>query len=108
MYRPAKLEKIGSVLKFLSGASIKNSLIYSTLDENNEKATRDDLKKKKVWIDLDNSPHIPFFKPIIAQLEQRGYKVVLTARDCFQTCELADLAGFRYQRIGTHYGKNMV
>jgi len=66
------------------------------------------LQKKKVWIDLDNSPHIPFFKPIIAQLEQRGYKVILTARDCFQTCELADLAGFRYQRIGRHYGKNMV
>lgn len=66
------------------------------------------LQKKKVWIDLDNSPHIPFFKPIIAQLEQRGYLVVLTARDCFQTCELADLAGLRYQRTGRHYGKNMI
>ena len=64
--------------------------------------------KKKIWIDLDNSPHIPFFKPIIEQLEQRGYEVVLTARDCFQTCELADLAGFRYRRIGRHYGKKMV
>ena len=66
------------------------------------------LQKKKVWIDLDNSPHIPFFKPIIEQLEQRGYKVVLTARDCFQTCELADLAGLHYERIGSHYGKSMV
>jgi uncharacterized protein len=65
-------------------------------------------RKKKIWIDLDNTPHIPFFNPIIEQLEQRGYKVVLTARDCFQTCELADLAGFRYQRIGRHYGKNIV
>ncbi len=66
------------------------------------------LKKKKVWIDLDNTPHIPFFKPIIEQLEQRGYRVVLTARDCFQTCGLADLAGFHYERIGRHYGKGMV
>jgi uncharacterized protein len=66
------------------------------------------FKKKKLWIDLDNSPHIPFFKPIIEQLEQRGYEVVLTARDGFQTCELADLAGFRYQRIGRHFGKHMV
>jgi predicted glycosyltransferase len=57
---------------------------------------------------LDNSPHVPFFKPIIEQLEQRGYQVVLTVRDCFQTCELADLAGFHYQRIGRHYGKNIV
>ncbi len=63
---------------------------------------------KKIWIDLDNSPHIPFFKPIIKQLEQRGYEVVLTARDCFQTCELADLSGLRYQRIGRHYGKNII
>ena len=63
---------------------------------------------KKIWIDLDNTPHIPFFKPIIEQLEQRGYKVVLTARDCFQTCGLADLAGLRYKRIGRHYGKSMV
>lgn len=66
------------------------------------------LHHKKIWIDLDNSPHIPFFKPIIAQLEGRGYKVVLTARDCSQTCELANLAGLRYQRIGRHYGKSMI
>lgn len=66
------------------------------------------LQKNKIWIDLDNSPHIPFFKPIIEQLEQRGYKVVLTARDCFQTCGLADMAGFHYERIGRHYGKNIV
>jgi len=65
------------------------------------------LQKKKVWIDLDNTPHIPFFKPIIEQLELRGYQVVLTARDCFQTCGLADLAGFRYKRIGRHYGKSI-
>lgn len=66
------------------------------------------VTKKKIWIDLDNSPHIPFFKPIIKQLEQCGYEVVLTARNAFQTYELADLAGFRYQRIGRHCGKAMV
>jgi len=66
------------------------------------------VTKKTVWIDLDNSPHVPFFNPIIKQLEQCGYEVVLTARNAFQTCELADLAGFRYQRIGRHYGKAMV
>jgi len=42
---------------------------------------------KKIWIDLENTPHIPFFKPIIRELEQRGYTVVLTARDAFQVCE---------------------
>lgn len=26
---------------------------------------------RKVWIDLDNSPHVPFFRPIIEELEAR-------------------------------------
>ena len=33
---------------------------------------------------------------------------MLTARDCFQVCELADLAGFNYKKIGRHYGKHSV
>jgi predicted glycosyltransferase len=63
---------------------------------------------RKVWIDLENSPHVPFFAPIIQELEGRGCEVVLTARDCFQVCELADMAGFRYHKIGHHYGKHRV
>jgi uncharacterized protein len=62
-------------------------------------------KAKKVWIDLENSPHVPFFKPIAAELEGRGYSVIFTARDCFQVCELADLMKLRYTCIGRHYGK---
>lgn len=61
-----------------------------------------------VWIDLENSPHVPFFLPIIKEMEERGYRVVLTARDCFQTCELADLVGLKYRKIGRHYGKNPI
>ena len=64
------------------------------------------LKNKTIWIDLDNSPHVPFFKPIIDEMSKKGYPIVLTARDCAQTCELADRNGFRYARIGRHYGKN--
>ena len=63
---------------------------------------------RKVWIDLENSPHIPFFRPIIKELEERGCEVVLTARDCFQVCELADLAGLKYRKIGHHYGKHRI
>ena len=62
----------------------------------------------KIWIDLENTPHIPFFNPIIKELEKRGHKVVLTARDAYQTCEMANLYGFKYQKIGHHYGKIMV
>ena len=63
---------------------------------------------RKVWIDLENSPHVPFFDPIIEELEKRGCEVVLTARDCFQVCELADMAGFKYKKIGHHYGKHRI
>lgn len=66
------------------------------------------LPQGKVWIDLDNSPHVPFFLPIIRELERHGCEVVLTARDCFQVCELANLAGLRYAKIGRHYGKKRI
>ncbi len=61
-----------------------------------------------IWIDLDNSPHVLFFAPIIRELENRGYNVTLTARDCFQVCGLADLNGMRYSMVGKHYGKHKV
>jgi len=64
--------------------------------------------KRTIWVDLDNSPHVPFFKPIIEELEKRGYAVNITARDCFQTCSLADLLGVPYQRVGHHYGKKKI
>lgn len=63
---------------------------------------------KKVWIDLENSPHVPFFKPIIEQLQARGHSVLITARDCFQVCELADLLHVPYKKFGRHYGKHMI
>lgn len=63
---------------------------------------------KKIWIDLDNSPHVPFFKPIIAELKKRNYSVVLTARKCSQVCELANYWGLQYKQIGRHYGKNKI
>jgi uncharacterized protein len=64
--------------------------------------------KGKIWIDLDNSPHVPFFAPIIRELEQRGYSVALTARDCFQVRELAELHHLSYRLIGRHSGKNKI
>src|SRR5437899_359894 len=64
------------------------------------------MENMKIWIDLDNTPHVPFFKPIIRELEASGYEVVLTARDAFQVCELADRMGLQYKPIGRHYGKN--
>ena len=63
-------------------------------------------KNKKIWIDLDNSPHVPFFIPIMKELEKRGHSVFLTTRDCFQVCGLADYYKLDHKRIGKHYGAN--
>jgi predicted glycosyltransferase len=61
---------------------------------------------KKIWIDLDNSPHVPFFLPIIEELRVRGYQVFVTARDSYQVCELLALHNLRCEVIGRHWGKN--
>lgn len=63
-------------------------------------------KGKTVWIDMDNSPHVHFFRPIIKELTKRGYRVVVTVRECFQVCDLADRFDIPYRRIGRHYGGN--
>jgi len=62
--------------------------------------------KRTIWIDLDNSPHVPFFVPIINELEKKGHRVVLTARDTFQVLGLADYYKLDYARVGKHYGAN--
>ena len=61
---------------------------------------------RRIWIDLDNSPHVPFFVPIKRELEKRGYEVVLTARDAYQVSELVDFYGLKCRKIGKHFGKN--
>ena len=66
------------------------------------------IRKKKVWIDLENSPHVPFFKPIVEEMERRGYALMLTGRDALQVRELADSFNLSVKIIGRHYGKNKV
>lgn len=61
---------------------------------------------RKVWIDLDNSPHVPFFLPMIEELERRGYQIILTARDAYQVRELVDYYQLRCTMVGRHHGKN--
>src|SRR6267378_2575669 len=64
--------------------------------------------KGKIWIDLDNTPHVPFFAPIIEELQKCNYSVMVTARDCFQVRELADLLHLNYKLIGRHSGKSKI
>lgn len=62
--------------------------------------------KNVIWIDLDNSPHVLFFKPIIEALNSRGYKVYTTARDAFQVKELVKNLNVPARLVGRHHGKN--
>lgn len=57
-----------------------------------------------IWIDLANSPHVPFFRALGREFAERGYEVVATARDFAQTVEMARSAGLVPAVIGGHGG----
>lgn len=63
-------------------------------------------RRKKIWIDIDNSPHVPFFKPIMLELENKGFEIILTARDTYQVCDLLKFHQLSCKVVGRHYGKN--
>ncbi len=58
----------------------------------------------RLLVDLTNSPHVPFFAPLVRELESRGHAVVITARRFAQTLELAKLHGLDATVIGSHGG----
>lgn len=70
------------------------------------KRFRSSSQRVKIWIDLDNTPHVPFFIPVIRELESKGYSIFLSARDAFQTCELALERNLPIEKVGRHYGKD--
>jgi predicted glycosyltransferase len=58
----------------------------------------------RVWIDISNSPQVPFFRPLIALLLRRGHHVEVTTRDYAQTLELLDLHGIPHEVVGPRHG----
>jgi predicted glycosyltransferase len=58
----------------------------------------------RIWIDLANSPHVPFFRALIPEFAARGHQVEISARDFAQTVELATNAGLMPHVIGGHGG----
>jgi predicted glycosyltransferase len=59
----------------------------------------------RIWIDLANSPHVPFFRALITRFEELGHRCEISARDFAETVALAHAAGFSPQVIGAHGGK---
>jgi hypothetical protein len=58
----------------------------------------------RVWIDISNSPQVPFFRPLIALLEARGHDVDVTTRDYAQTLELLELHAIPHSVVGPRHG----
>jgi predicted glycosyltransferase len=58
----------------------------------------------RIWIDLANSPHVPFFRSLANEFTRRNHDLVVTARVFAETVALAEAAGFAPQVIGGHGG----
>jgi uncharacterized protein len=58
----------------------------------------------RAWIDVSNSPQVPFFRPLIALLRERGHDVSVTTREYAQTTELLSLHGVEHEVVGPRHG----
>jgi uncharacterized protein len=59
----------------------------------------------RLWIDLANSPHVPFFKALAGKFTDRGHEIEITAREFAETIPLAQAAGFTPHVAGVHGGR---
>ncbi|HSD47669.1 MAG TPA: DUF354 domain-containing protein [Pyrinomonadaceae bacterium] len=61
----------------------------------------------RLWIDLANSPHVPFFKALAPRFVERGHEIETTARSFAETVPLAEAAGFTPHVVGAHGGRQV-
>ncbi|MBC8486162.1 MAG: DUF354 domain-containing protein [Bacteroidetes bacterium] len=61
-----------------------------------------------IWFDLDNSPHVPLFRPIFKELRKRDLECYITAREYAQTIDLLKLWDIEYELVGKHGGKSKI
>jgi len=62
------------------------------------------VRRVRAWIDVSNSPQVPFFRPLIARLRERGHDLSVTTREYAQTTELLSLHGIEHEVIGPRHG----
>jgi uncharacterized protein len=58
----------------------------------------------RIWIDVTNSPHVVFFRTLVALLADRGHDVTITARDFAQTVELLEDGRLEHTVVGPPHG----
>jgi hypothetical protein len=61
----------------------------------------------RIWIDLANSPHVPFFAALGEEFRARGHELEVTAREFAQTIELAERANLAPAVVGGHGGREL-
>jgi len=59
----------------------------------------------RLWIDLANSPHVPFFRALANRFAEQGHEIEVTAREFAETIPLARAAGFAPEVVGAHAGR---
>ncbi len=61
-----------------------------------------------IWIDLENTPNVPFFEPIVKQLRKMNHTVYITCRDYSGIPALSRLYGIEGSTVGWYGGKNKI
>lgn len=58
----------------------------------------------RVWIDIDNPPQVQYLFPFRQAFANRGFQVLLTARDYGATYDLLRARGARFAAVGGEFG----
>ena len=64
-------------------------------------------RPRHIWIDVTNSPHVLFFRPILRRLDAAGVAWTVTARDFAQTLGLLERFDIPHTVIGRHGGASL-
>lgn len=61
-----------------------------------------------IWFDLDNTPHVNFFKPLVFHLKQ-NYNLIFTLKEFAETKKLFEQEiGLNYNMVGRHKGGSKI
>jgi hypothetical protein len=61
-----------------------------------------------IWVDIANPPQVLFMRPIIAELEKRAHRLIVTTRRHSEAISLADRYGLTHKVIGAHGGSTLI
>lgn len=60
----------------------------------------------RIWVDIDNPPQTRYLLPLARAFEQRGFELILTARDHGDTFAILESERAQFQPVGSHFGRS--